>query len=233
MNPRTIQAADIVAAIFTSTQLEDYGNVILNGYQSTVPNTVNKKAWQYGRTLTPPVNLPSLVQVRPALKGWTTNYGEYYTELPVNAYGVNPGDPTGFYYTVHSFTQATGSIVTIGGLQSGYNYTPGTYTNVATFGGSGTGATLDITVNTDGLVTAATLNNPGTGYTAGDGLGTLAIGPGLKFAVSVITTTISSLAGEPKWAQSPRGISGNGVIPTTGGLYPVPDRKDAPPIGSL
>jgi hypothetical protein len=103
MNPRTVKMAKEVESQFTSAQLEDYGNVILNGYLSVVPNTINKKAWQYKETTTAPVNLPSLTEVRPALKGWTTNYMRYYTELPPNAYSVNPGDPTMFEYVVHSF----------------------------------------------------------------------------------------------------------------------------------
>jgi hypothetical protein len=31
-----------VAATFTPTQLGDYGNIILNGYLESVPNTTNK-----------------------------------------------------------------------------------------------------------------------------------------------------------------------------------------------
>jgi hypothetical protein len=95
-----------VASQLTSTQLLDYGNIVLNGYATTGPNTTNKKAWQYKETNTAPVNLPSLTSVTPALKGWTTNYQEYYTQLQPNGYGVNPGDPTMFEYTVHSFTTA-------------------------------------------------------------------------------------------------------------------------------
>ena len=104
MVPRVVQMAAEVAATFTPTQLEDYGNIVLNGYATTGPNTINKKAFQYKETLTPPVNLPSLTSVRPALKGWTNNYQEYYTQLQPNGYGVNPGDPTMFNYTVHSYT---------------------------------------------------------------------------------------------------------------------------------
>jgi hypothetical protein len=95
-----------VAATFTPTQLEDCGNITLNGYATTGPNTINKKAFQYKETLTPPVDLPSLTSVRPALKGWTNNYQEYYTQLPPNSYGVNSGDPTMFNYTVHSYDSA-------------------------------------------------------------------------------------------------------------------------------
>ena len=95
--------AKMVTSVLTPTQLSSYGNVILNGYSSTVPNTVNKKAWQYKETATAPINLPSLPKFTPAAKGWTTNYQEYFTGLAPNAYGVNPGDPTMFEYTVHSF----------------------------------------------------------------------------------------------------------------------------------
>ena len=183
--------------------------------------------------------------VTPALKGWTNNYQEYYTRLQPNAYGVNPGDPTMFEYNVHSFTQATGVITALGVLQSGDSYTPGLYTNVATFGGSGTGATLNLTVDSDGFVTVATLNNPGTGYTAGDGLGTLAIGPGQKFAVAVATTTTVTTPNRSKWAQPPHRLINNAVAPEnppaynsqanpySAVLYPVADREDAPPIDSL
>ena len=104
MIPRVVQMSAEVAATFTPTELEDYGNIILNGYLESVPNTTNRKAWQYKETITPPVDLPSLTQITPALKGWTNNYQEYYTQLQPNNYDVNPGDPTMFEYDVHSYT---------------------------------------------------------------------------------------------------------------------------------
>ena len=69
MIPRTVLMAQEVAAQFTPTELDDYGNIILNGYQSIIPNIVNKKAWQYSGTLTAPVNLPSLLETSPARRG--------------------------------------------------------------------------------------------------------------------------------------------------------------------
>jgi hypothetical protein len=99
-----VTIAKLIASTFTSTQLSDYGNVILNGYATVVANTTSKKAWQYAQTTTAPVNLPSLTLYTPIMKGWSTNYAEYYTQLPVNAYGTNPGDPTMFEYSVHSFS---------------------------------------------------------------------------------------------------------------------------------
>ena len=57
-----------------------------------------------------------------------------------------------------------------GTITGGSGYTNGSYTNVATTtNGSGTGATLDITVEL-GAVTAATINDPGRGYSASDTL---------------------------------------------------------------
>ena len=103
MIPRVVQMAAEVAAQFTTTELDDYGNIILNGYATTGPNTTGKLAWQYKETTTAPTPLPSVTSYQPALKGWTTNYQEYYTQLQPNGYGVNPGDPTMFEYRVHSF----------------------------------------------------------------------------------------------------------------------------------
>jgi len=245
MIPRVVQMAAEVAATFTPPQLEDYGNIILNGYLESVPNTTNRKAWQYKETITPPVDLPSLTQITPALKGWTNNYQEYYTQLQPNDYDVNPGDPTMFEYDVHSYTQATGTILTVGNLQAGYDYTPGTYTNVPTVGGSGTGATLDIVVGVGGVVTSAVLNAVGSGYTVGDGLTATTIGAGFGFNVAVLTITTVNPAGEAKWAQAPRRLINATVSPFvppntnqqaiqySAILYPVSDNPLAPPVDTL
>jgi len=244
MIPRTVQMAAEVAAQFTTTQLKDYGNIIINGYATTGPNSTGKLAWQYKETTTPPAPLPSVTSVQPALKGWATNYMEYYTQLQPNGYGVNPGDPTMFEYNVHSFSAATGPITAIGSLQGGQNYTPGIYTNVATQGGSGTGATLNITVGAGGDITTVTLNAPGIDYTVGDGLTATAIGPGYGFAIFVTNITVANPAGEPLWAQAPRRLFQNQVadfVPPNANqqaiaysfIYPVVDNPVPPPIDVL
>ena len=185
MIPRTVLMAQEVVAQLTSPQLDEYGNIILNGYLKVVPNTVNKKAWQYKETTTAPVNLPSLTVVRPAIKGWTTNYYEYYTQLAPNAYNQVPGNPTMFKYGVHSFTAASGPITSLQGLQGGSGYTVGPHLGVPAVGGSGTGATLDVTVGAGGVVVTATISNPGTGYQEGDGLTVTTLGSGTGFSVFV------------------------------------------------
>ena len=86
----------------------------------------------------------------------------------------------------------TGAIATFGTLVAGSGYTPGTYTNVALSGGSGYGATANITVGTAGVgttVTAATLNRPGQWYTTSDTLSCQLIGAGTLFALPVATIT--------------------------------------------
>ncbi len=247
MVPRTVNMAAAVKAAFTAAQEKALGNVIFNGYIDVVANTINKKAWQYKETNTAPVNLPALSIYRPYLKGWTTNYMEYYTQLgPVPGYDTTSGDPTNFEYVVHSFTPATGNITGLTGLQAGELYTPGLYTNVATIGGRGTGATLDITVDTNGYVTVVTLNSPGSGYAVGDGLtaapGT--IGTGVNFAVFVSTIIVINPAGQPQWAQVPRRFWQNQVgpfVPPNANqeaiqysfMYPVADSPVPPPIDAL
>jgi hypothetical protein len=82
----------------------------------------------------------------------------------------------------------TGAIATFGTRVNGSGYTSGTYTGVALSGGSGYGATANITV-TSGAVTAATLVRPGQWYVVGDTLSCQLIGGGTLFALPVATIT--------------------------------------------
>ena len=239
--------AQEVAAQFTPTQLDDYGNIILSGYATTGPNTTGKMSWAWPDSpLLPAVPLPAVTSVQPVLKGWTTNYQEYYTQLPVNAYGVNPGDPTMFEYDVHSFAPAQGNIVSVGGLEGGSGYTPGSYTNVPAIGTRGVAGTLDIVVDATGVVISATPNVPGNLYAVGDGLtaGPI-IGPGTGFAVFVTAISQTLPAGRPQWAQPPHRLINQQVvdfvppgpnqqaIQYSAILYPVADNLNPPPIDIL
>jgi hypothetical protein len=250
MIPRTVQIAKEVAATLTAPQLKALGNVIYNGYATTGANTTNKKAWQYKETVGAPVNLPSVTSYTPAMLGWTTNYMQYYTQLgPVPGYDTTSGDPTMFDYVVHSFTAQQGVVTGLGKLQAGQGYTPGSYTNVATIGGSGVGATLNLTVDVNGVVTVAALNAAGSGYAAGDGLGVAspgALGSGYGFAVAVATVSNVSPAGQPKWNQVPHRYFQN-QVGTTGPspsinypdaiqysfIYPIADSIVPPPVDAL
>jgi len=82
----------------------------------------------------------------------------------------------------------TGAVATFGTRVNGSGYTNGTYTNVALSGGSGYGATANITVS-GGAVTAATLVRGGQWYIVGDSLSCDLIGAGTAFALPVATVT--------------------------------------------
>lgn len=82
----------------------------------------------------------------------------------------------------------TGAVATFGTRVNGSGYTNGTYTNVALSGGSGYGATANITVS-GGAVTAATLVRGGQWYVVGDSLSCQLIGAGTLFALPVATVT--------------------------------------------
>lgn len=80
-----------------------------------------------------------------------------------------------------------GGVTTLGTIVPGSSYTNGTYNGVALTGGSGSGATANITV-AGNVVTVATVVNAGTGYKVGDVL-SAAITGGSGFAVPVGTIT--------------------------------------------
>lgn len=77
----------------------------------------------------------------------------------------------------------TAPILNVEILDEGFGYTTGSYNNVALVGGTGTGATADISV-TDGVVFAVSIVNEGTGYLIGDNL-TASIAGGSGFSCQV------------------------------------------------
>jgi hypothetical protein len=94
-------------------------------------------------------------------------------------------------------TGISGMVGTLGAITGGSGGTAATYANVPLTGGSGSGATANITV-TGVTVTAVVLVNPGTLYAVGDTLSALAanIGNVTGFSVPVASVSInSSLAG--------------------------------------
>lgn len=227
MHPRTVKMAAEVASQFSDVQIDEYGNIIQNGYLSVVPNNINKKAWQYQETTTAPVDLPSLTEVRPAFKGWTTNYMQYYTQLQPNGYGVNPGDPTMFEFDVHSFVKFKGSVVYANYVTYGKNYVPGTYVDVATTtNGTGSNATVNFTVNAFGNVSGFSVNDAGSDYSVGDTLEPVGAGAGgTEPIIFHVTQIVNGTGGEAKYSQPPY-RRGNAIVPQADNLVP-------PPIGNL
>lgn len=119
-------------------------------------------------------------------EGTSTSYGNSGIIVRDNQRSIPGGktlDVTGFGPAV------TNGVGTFGAITAGSTYTNGTYANVPLTGGTGTGATADITV-AGGVVTTVTKRNPGKNYTAGDSLSATAAsigGTGTGFAVAVAT----------------------------------------------
>ena len=80
---------------------------------------------------------------------------------------------------------ASGGILTATITNAGAGYTNGTYTNQALTGGSGTGATANITV-AGGIVTAVVINGHGKNYVVGNTL-SASIAGGAGFVLTVAT----------------------------------------------
>ena len=311
MIPRTVQMAAAVESLFTAGELEDYGNIILNGYVTTLSAvttagavgglnaltittagtgytngtytcyvggargyfgfativvaggivttaTVSSAGQNYfaGETVSvtgigPGTGLVLTVASvnqnnrRPALKGWTTNYMEYYTRAQAG-YSFEPGDPTMFSTSLHSFGVVTGSILTLGTISGGNGYTPGTYNGVTLTSAIGSGAIANITVGASGRVTVVVLTaTRGTGYQENQTVTAPAAsigGTGTGFSVYVSTIT-PLVAGIPAWSRPPFRFNQNQVLPTNQGptvnnpaaikysfLYPIADNTTEPPI---
>ena len=106
--------------------------------------------------------------------------------------------PDSSYYTELHYYNYPDSIVqspvaTLGVITGGSAYTTGTYFNVPLTGGTGSGALATITVS-GGAVTAVTITNGGSQYTAGGSLSASAAnigGTGSGFSVAISTVTNS------------------------------------------
>ena len=101
-----------------------------------------------------------------------------------------PAEPASQNQVINT-AATTGNIATLGAITAGTLYTNGTYNNVPLTGGTGSGATANITVSGGG-VTAVQLVLRGTGYTGTDSLSAAAAnigGTGSGFAVAVGSLT--------------------------------------------
>ena len=91
-----------------------------------------------------------------------------------------------FHYPINAAweTNATGGIDIYTIDDDGTSYTDGTYNFVDITGGTGSGATADVTV-TGGVVTSFAISSRGTGYTAADVLGIDLVTAGTPFQFTV------------------------------------------------
>jgi len=98
-----------------------------------------------------------------------------------------------FHYPINAGTtiNATGGVNLFSIQAGGSLYTDGTYLSTALTGGTGTGATANITV-AGGIVTTVVIANRGTGYTTLDVLSaSLPVGSGFQLRLSTTMSTVS------------------------------------------
>ena len=97
---------------------------------------------------------------------------------------LTPGTP-------REATNSIGAVVALGNFVAGSSYSPGTYTDVALTGGTGSGAKATIVVEAGGGVSGVDLTEGGEGYLGTDQLsaddGSLGGGGGAGFTVEVET----------------------------------------------
>lgn len=130
---------------------------------------------------------------------------------------------------------ATGdaSIATLGTIVAGSGYTNGSYLSVPLTGGSGSGATANITV-ASGAVTVVTIVNAGSGYAVADSLGATALPGGTGFSVPVATIAANGVYGSLPAGHTYQGILISSIltskpmagIMTQGTINPTAAPKD-------
>jgi hypothetical protein len=114
----------------------------------------------------------------------------------------NPGTNQ-FYLSLSNVTYAmmtgvSGRILSSSIASGGSGYVAGSYTNVPLTGGTGSGATANITVSGGGVVTVVTVVNPGAGYSLNDTLSASntnlgGSGSGFAYAVDEVATAFDPL----------------------------------------
>jgi hypothetical protein len=108
----------------------------------------------------------------------------------------------------------TGPVSFLTSLVGGTGYTPGVYAAIPASGGSGAGLTLNVTVNSFGVVQSTSIANGGFGYQVGNVIGmTLGIGSGFQQTVSAVNATgqgpfLMSIGGHVQ-LPSPMGFIGS------------------------
>ena len=128
-------------------------------------------------------------------------FGSQYSNINELSLILGPTPDAAYTAELHYFyyppTIVQGQIATLGALTViGSGYVPGTYADVSFTGGSGSGATATIIINSSGNVSSVTIKNGGQFYAVSDILSASASslgGSGTGFSITV--NTVSNAAG--------------------------------------
>ena len=171
-------------------------------YLSTYSMAVIDGAGAYSYLLNKDVNFIREAYPSPTSTGLPKYYalfGSQYSNANELSFIVGPTPNVGYNVELHYFyypvSIVQGAISLVGAITGGSLYTNGNYSNVPLTGGSGSGATANITVSGQ-VVTSVTIKNNGNFYVAGDVLSCSNIyigGSGSGFSIPV--TVINNATG--------------------------------------
>ena len=215
--PRFVQEAE--DRIYNSVQLPSLrknvtGTLTANNKYLSLPNdwlstyslAIINADGTYEYLLNKDVNYIRQAFPSPTDTGTPTHYalfGSQYTDINELSLILGPTPDASYNAELHYFyyppTIVQGQIVGINTTSAGSLYVPGTYTEVSLTGGSGSGATATITVNSSGAVSSATLNNGGQFYVVGNTLSASASSLGGAGSGLIITVTSVSNATGTSW----------------------------------
>jgi hypothetical protein len=127
-------------------------------------------------------------------------FGSQYSSINELSLILGPTPDDNYTAELHYFyyppTIVQGQIVTFGSLTViGSGYVPGTYSEVSLTGGSGSGATATIVINSSGNVSSVTLKDGGQFYAVNDTLSATSSslgGSGTGFSITVNTVSNAS-----------------------------------------
>jgi len=176
--------------------IQDYAETTEQLFVANIPRFVQEAEDRIYNS----VQIPSL---RKNVTGTLTS-GNKYLSLPndwLSTYSLAIIKADGNYEYLLNYppTIVQGQITLIAVTAAGTLYVPGTYENVSLTGGSGSGATATITVNSSGVVSSASLTDGGQFYVAGNTLSATASSLGGAGSGLVITVTGISNATGTSW----------------------------------
>jgi hypothetical protein len=170
-----------------------------NDWLSTYSLAIIKADGTYEYLLNKDVNYIRQAFPSPTDTGTPTHYGLFgsqYTATNELSLILGPTPDANYNAELHYFyyppTIVKGQINLISSTTLGSLYVPGTYKQVPLTGGSGSGATATISVNSSGSVSSLTLNDGGQFYVVGDILS--AATSNLGGAGSGFTATVTSIS---------------------------------------
>jgi hypothetical protein len=173
-----------------------------NDYLSTYSLAVIRADGTYEYLLNKDVNFIREAYPQPTDTGTPKYYGLFgsqYTDINELSFIMGPTPDASYGVEMHYFyypVSIVQSAINLGTITGGFGYANGLYSNVPLTGGSGSGATANITV-AGNLVTSVTLNNKGNFYAVGDVLTTPVtyiggIGSGFQYTITLVDNALGT-----------------------------------------